>query len=212
MMKYLYLLALVIFPMTAHAQIFETYSDPSAETSSTGQALEFLCKVQAEVYQTAASYSANIAEIDRNRERQERVTIEIEQLKKVDPEAAKTRIKSNGEAYYDSLIREPSACAKIDQQLTTLISQNEAQIKKSVETLVLNTKNLDEADRADFAAKFADCSAKFKTQQAQQVIYACVYRQKNTRNVPLSYSVEKTLRKLYTLQEPLLNAWLGNVD
>ncbi len=212
MLKYFFAFTLALLPMTAHAQIFEGYSEPNVESSETAQALETICKVQAEVYRTAATYSDSIAEIDRHRERQERVTIEIEQQKKVDPEGAKTRMKSNGELYYDSLIREPSACAKLDQQLSTLITQNEAQLKKSVEVLVRNSKNMNDADRADLAAQFRDCTERLKTKEAQHVLYACVYRQKNTRNVPLSYSVEKTMRKLYMIQEPLLNAWLGNVD
>lgn len=195
-------------PAISEAQILEP-AVPVSESLETTQALETLCSTQAALYELIGKYGARISEIDRRRERQERITIEIEQQAKLDPDSAKGRVKTAEEASFDAL---ESPCAALDKELDAFIVQREGELRRAVSVLTAATESLNEADRADFASKFADCSERFNTKESQKVIYACVYRQKNIRNVPLSYSVEKTLRRLFAIQEPLINTWLGNVD
>ena len=183
--------------------------EPATAGVETMQGLETICRTHAALYEAIGKYGPSIDEIDRRRERQERITIEIEQQAKLDPDGAKKRVKPAEASSFDAL---GSPCAALNKELEGFISQHEAELRRAVSVLTTATASMDEAERADLASKFEDCVSRFNTKASQKVIYACVYRQTDIRNVPLPYSVEKTLRRLFTIEEPLIDAWLGNVD
>lgn len=205
-------------PLTAHAQILETLTaSPETEVAAqVDEQLNVLCTTTAQIYALASKYASQIDEQNRHRDKQERVTTAIEQHRKLDPKGEQPRQPTTNEPYYTAMFtREPTVCALLNGELEQYITEHETSLKHAVSMLVLQTQKMNEAEKQAYADKLKVCldperHPTFRV--GKKVLYACIYRTKNIRNVPLTYSVEKTMRRLFTIQEPLLDAWLGNVD
>lgn len=213
-----YFLFFLFLPLTAHGQILETLiATPEMEVTAQGDApMNVLCTTTAQIYALASKYESQIDEQNRHRDKQERVTTAIEQHRKLDPKGEHPREPTTNEPYYTAMFtREPTVCALLNGELEKYITEHEASLKHAVSTLILQTQKMNEAEKQAYADKLKVCldpdqHPTFRV--GKKVLYVCIYRTKNVRNVPLTYSVEKTMRRLFAIQEPLLDAWLGNVD
>lgn len=214
----LFFMCLSLFPLCAKAQNLEVTTPEPVEQAVVSQdaALQVLCTTTAKLYALASKYAPQVEEQNKYRERQERVTIEIEQARKIDPAGEKPRQAAPNEDYHAAVFtKEPTVCAELNRALEQFILTNEGAIQTAVKKLVERAASMNENEKQLFASKLAECtnSARHPTMATgQKVLYACIYRTKNIRNVPLSYSVEKTMRRLFGMQESLLDAWLGDVD
>ena len=216
--KILFLWMGLLFPWSAMAQDADSgiLVESSAPKSSASASINVLCSSTAKLYSIAAQYEAEIDEQNKHRDKQERVTVEIEQHKKIDPKGEHPRQPTSNEPYYTAMFtREPTVCARLNTELDQFITANEGELRHAVDDLVARTPGMGDAEKQQMAKQLADCTDPNRhpsMRVGKKVLYSCIYRTKNIRNVPLPYSVEKTMRRLYTIQLPLLDAWLGNVD
>ncbi len=216
--KILFLCIGVLMPWSAMAQSADDgiLVESGTHGGGTSASINVLCSSTAKLYSIAAQYESEIDEQNKYRDKQERVTVEIEQHKKIDPKGEHPRQPTPNEPYYTAMFtREPTICAKLNTELDQFITASEGELRHAVDDLVSQAATMGDAEKQQMAKKLADCTDpdRHPTMRAgKKVLYSCIYRTKNIRNVPLPYSVEKTMRRLYTIQEPLLDAWLGNVD
>ena len=197
----------------AQAQILEELA-PETGVADNEKALETLCRLHELLYRLPLQYKTQYASLEKHRKLVELDTIRMEQQKKLDPDVEEYPERTQTERFYSyQFTQEPTLCAQLDQELNVFISLHEAELQTAVDALVAATPAMNEEQRARVAKKLADCTqTNAATEDARQILYACIYRTKNIRNVPLAYSVEKTMRRLFKIQEPLFDAWLGNVD
>lgn len=212
--------SLALASASVNAQILEPM-EPAAPTATESapapnadEALKTLCQLHASLYQMPTKYYVQWQSLEKHREAAELDTVRMEQQKKLDPDATDYPGRSSNDRFYSAqFTQEPSMCAQLDAELNKFITQHEAEYKSTVTALIKATNAFTDEQKADFAKRLTACTIPTDAngyRKAHQVLYACIYRIKNIKNVPLSYSVEKTMRRLYVLQEPLLTAWLGS--
>ena len=119
---------------------------------------------------------------------------------------------SGGEGYA-ILVQEPTLCAQLDDALSRYIAKNGNALSIAVADLTKKTNAMSEAEKAAEAQKYRVAMAAIpELRRAQEILYLCLYKYKNDNGVPTAYSVEKTMRKWYVIETPLVDAWIGNVD
>ena len=201
-----------VYAQDPEGQETQPDTQPAQFAQEPQDAIRTLCTVSENLYKIPAAQISTVRNMEKYRNRQERLTIQIEQQKKLgqNPEINPA---DNGGA--ELFLKEPTVCKTLDESLKAYIAAHEQEVTAAVKQLLAQTATMTDEDKAAAAKRFAAClnpNAKPFIRDAQQVLYVCVYRQKNIRNVMLNYSVEKTMRQFQQLQAPLVSAWLGNMD
>lgn len=108
---------------------------------------------------------------------------------------------------------EPTVCAEVDQAIASFIDANAPVLRSVVNTLIEQTKRLDETQKMAFAQTIRDAFRDVpEMNKIRQLMAMCVYKQRNEAGGIVNYSVEKKWRTWYHIQKPLLDAWLSLDD
>ena len=106
-------------------------------------------------------------------------------------------------------VREPTLCAEMDAILTQYVDAHSAELQSLVSVLLAQYKTMDDAQKEKMAATIGtSMAATPKLKSVHNMMALCVYKQKNELGRPTKYSPEKTWRRWYRIQTPLLSAWL----
>lgn len=113
----------------------------------------------------------------------------------------------------ESPIISSSLCQEMDASLDRYISKKTPELDVVVQSLTNKTKSMSDAEKAEFAKRLNMLIAGIpELRRAEEILYLCLYKYKNEAGFPTTWSVDKTLRKWFAVQQPLLDAWIGNVD
>lgn len=112
---------------------------------------------------------------------------------------------------FNAVAREPSMCTQLARALNTYIQAHTNDLSDVITRLAALPADPD--SRTAQARAISDALDTVPNQRrTQEILYLCLYKQKNELGQPRPESVEKAMRNWFRIQLPLLDAWLGNVD
>jgi hypothetical protein len=132
----------------------------------------------------------------------------------LNPEQPAQRMTLSEQARYDLLVREPTLCKNLNDAISQYVTQHTAELEGVVQQLMAQTSAMDDVAKNAFAQKLQTALAASSPhkRRAQEILYQCLYKNKGATGLPLDYSVEKTMRNWFMIQQPLIEAWIGHVD
>lgn len=112
---------------------------------------------------------------------------------------------------FNAVAREPSMCTQLARALNAYIQAHTNDLSDVITRLAALPADPD--SRTAQARAISDALDTVPNQRrTQEILYLCLYKQKNELGQPRPESVEKAMRNWFRIQLPLLDAWLGNVD
>ena len=193
------------------AEVAEGQADDHHNAAEPDALLREYIRLQADLYRIVMTFHEQAKGVEREIRNHEEIVIRNHALKMTTPavtlEDGTTGVP--GVTYF----RVPSLCAELDASLKRYIDKNTGPLDHAVRELVAKTKQMTEDEKAAMADKIRGLLAEIPNmRRAEEILYLCLYRYKNELGVQPPYQVEKTMRIWFSHQEPLLDAWLGNVD
>lgn len=114
---------------------------------------------------------------------------------------------------FDAVAREPSMCTQLAQSLETYITKNAPKLDAAIQELTTLTQQATDRQKSEIAAHISRQTASRKSiRRAQEILYLCLYKQKDELGLPRKFPVEKQMRAWFRIQLPLLDLWLGDID
>lgn len=174
-------------------------------------ALDEIVKLQTDLYKVVLTFDAQASIVESEIRKHEEIVIHNHELKMT----VKPIVLEDGSTEVPgvSYFRVPTLCSELDESLKRYIAKNSAALENAVQVLAEETKSMSETEKAEMAQKLRVALAAIPNlRRAEEILYICLYRFKNELGYQPSYMVERTMRTWFTMQEPLLDAWLGDVD
>lgn len=184
------------------------------ESGAQGDAMERYVVLQAGLDNVVYAFDEQAAHVKKHTQ-----AFEVSELKKresrfLNPDQPPQRMTFTEQARYDLLIREPTLCSRLDEAIRQYVSANSLTLDTVVQQLKQQTETMDDAAKQAFAQRLQTALAAARPHKArvESILYQCLYKNKNDLGMPRDYSVEKSMRNWFMIQQPLIDAWIGNVD
>lgn len=177
-------------------------------------ALSEWVSLQAGLYQVVSAFDAQAEAMGRWLRFFERKQMEAHLEKMTGEEKEETAAERRAiQKAYESVGAEPGLCAGLNEALSAYVNANMEALTRVTEALVQETSGYDEAARAEFASRLRVSLAGMEgKRRAQEIMWFCLYKDKDELGRPREYSVERTMKAWYRIQEPLITSWIGEVD
>ena len=177
-------------------------------------ALSQWVSLQAGLYQVIATYDGQAEEMGRWLRFFERKQMEL-QIEKMTGESEEETAASRRamQKATEAVATEPGLCAGLNASISSYVDAHSEALSRVTEALVQETSTLDEGERAEFASRLRVSLAGIESRvRAQEILWYCLYKDKDELGRPREYSVERTMKAWYRIQEPLITSWIGEVD
>ena len=171
-------------------------------------------QLQIDLYRVVMTFDARAKQVEKAiRPFEEAELLRMEQQALAGKDAEQIPRTPENAARYSLLVSEPTLCKELDESLRRYIEKNTPALEAVVKSFTAETLDMSDAQKAETAARIRTALQAYTVlRRAQEILYLCLYRYKNDVGMPRPYSVEKTMRAWFTIQLPLVDAWLGNVD
>ena len=173
-----------------------------------------LIALQNGLYDVVLTYDAAAAQVEKAQPKFEESWLQLQQSHALHPSGIPLSQQVYDLPFAALLLKEPTLCARIDQDLKAFIRAHTAETEQLIKRISTDTANFSDEEKASLAKSIRTARAASHTDQrrAQEILYLCLHRYKNEIGVTKPYSIEKTLREWFNIQAPLVDLWLGPVD
>lgn len=123
-------------------------------------------------------------------------------------------VSPQGHVMLDDPANELVFCGSLDREIKTFILQHESKLV----TAAQNFAGIPALNDESLSIKWVDILSRKRAPnaqrhaKAQEILYYCIARNKTLMGVIKPYSLERSMKKWFELQKPLIDAWLGNTD
>lgn len=110
-------------------------------------------------------------------------------------------------------VESEDACRALNKEIERYYQAQAASIKNTVEILSRNAPLLSDAQKSEWALMYQDKLSQHPlVVRAQGILYECLYKFKRLDHGPMNFRFDRSMRKIFDLHAPLMDAMLGNVD
>lgn len=190
----------------------EASSGDGQAVSSASDDVEKWVELHSNLYRIVMTFDEQAKQLERVLLKNEEARLNNEQVV-MHAKARGIEPDENGNYGGEMPIIGSSLCQELDASLDRYISKKTPELDVVVQSLTKRTQALSEGDKAEFAKRLNMLIAGIPAlKRSEEILYLCLYKYKNEAGMPTSWAVDKTLRRWYAVQQPLLDAWIGNVD
>lgn len=170
--------------------------------------------LQAGLYRVVTTYEAQAEAMGRWLRYFERkqMVMHIEKMTGEETEETGGERRATQKAY-EAVATEPGLCAGLNEAISSYVNANMEAMTRVTEALVRETSTYGEEERGEFASRLRVTLAGMEgKRRAQEILWYCLYKDKDELGQPRAYSVERTMKAWYRVQESLITSWIGEVD
>ncbi len=189
----------------------EQASNQPEQASTKEGALDEIVRLQTDLYKVVLTFGSQAEIVESEIRKHEEIVIHNHELKMT----VKPVVLEDGSTEVPGVLyfRVPTLCSELDESLKRYIAKNSPALESAVQILAEQSKSMSETEKAETAQKIRVALAAIPNlRRAQEILYICLYRFKNELGYQPPFMVERTMRTWFGMQEPLLDAWLGDVD
>lgn len=202
------------FAAQAQESIFLPLSGDESEHADVpaDDTLQSWIKLQSDLYKVVLTFDEKAKQLEKHLLLNEQARLHNEEIR-FNAQSSHWKPDENGNYGGEQQIYGSMLCSELNESLDRYITKNIPALDDAIQKLTADSAGMNETQKAAFAGRIQVLLASVPNiRRSQEILYLCLYKYKTESGMSAPWSVEKTLRRWYMVQAPILDIWLGNVD